>query len=340
MDKKKLRLFECYAGYGGAAFGLKKANIDFESVGYSEIKQSVIDLYNLNHPNIKNYGDITKIDSKDLPDFDIITGGFPCQDVSMAGLRDLTKGRTKTVFKMLEIIKIKKPKYCLLENVAGILSMLDGELLLEIVRQLKNMGYAVSYKLLYSREHGIPQKRPRVWLACQLGRDAFGFNPFPKREELNFFVKDILEQEVDLKYFPSEKMLNYWKSRVNDWSDIIEDIFPTLTVSKATLDNNWVICHSRQPRSGDPKKGGTGQLSCADGTSYTIDTGNSQFIQKFDNSFRYLTPRECFRLMGFLNDEIVFGKLKDSALYQAAGNGWDINLVSKIFKGWIGNTSK
>jgi len=332
---ERLKIFECYAGYGGASFGLQKANIPYECVGYSEIKKSAIELYNLNHPNIKNYGDITKINSNDLPDFDLITGGFPCQDVSIAGLRDLKTGRTKTVFKMLEIIKVKKPKYCLLENVEGILSMLDGELLREIIRQLKSMGYAVSYQLLKSKHYGIPQKRPRVWIACELNKSHFMFTPFPKKEELTFYVKDILEKEVNKKYFPSEKMLSYWKTRVKDWSDIIEDIFPTLTVSKATLDNNWVICHSRYPRSSTSGKGGTGQLSCADGTCFTIDTGNSQFIQQFEKGFRYLTPKECFRLMGFLNDEINFGNLKDTNLYQAAGNGWDINLVSKIFKVWL-----
>lgn len=334
---EKLKLFECYAGYGGASFGLKKANIPFECVGYSEINEKVIDIYNKNHANITNYGDITKIDIKDLPNFDLITGGFPCQDVSIAGLRDLQKGRTKTVFKMLDIIKEKKPTYCLLENVEGILTILNGELLREIVRQLKSMGYAVSYELLKSKDYGTPQKRPRVWIAAELNKQPFGFNPFPKKEELTFYVKDILEKEVDKKYFPSEKMLDYWKTRVKDWSGVIEEVFPTLTVSKATLDNNWVICHSRYPRTGNPKKGGTGQLSCADGTSYTIDCGNSQFIETFEKGFRYLTPKECFRLMGFFNDEIDIEGFSDTQLYKAAGNGWDVNLVSKIFKKWFTN---
>lgn len=101
---------------GGCSFGLQKAKIPFEVVGHSEIKQSVIQIYNRNHQNyfvdrngevdgmelIRNYGDITKINPHDLPDFDLISGGFPCQDVSLAGLRDLSKGRTtKTKFSFI-----------------------------------------------------------------------------------------------------------------------------------------------------------------------------------------------------------------------------------------------
>ncbi len=295
---EKIKLFECYAGYGGTSFGLKKANIPFECVGMSEINKKQIELYNLNHHNIKNYGDITKINVKELPDFDLITGGFPCQDVSIAGLRDLQKGRTKTVFKMLEIIKIKKPKYCLLENVEGILSMLEGELLREIVRLLKSYGYAVSYQLLKSKDYGTPQNRPRVWIACELDKSHFGFNPFPYKEQLELFVNDLLELKIEDKYFPSNKMIKFWESRIGEWSNIIKEISPTLTVSKATLDNNWVK---------DLKT----------------------------NKLRYLTPRECFRLQGFFNDEIKFGDIKDTNLYKSAGNGWDINLVSKIFSKWF-----
>ena len=77
-----LKVLEMFSGYGGASWSLKKANIDFECVGISEIKKSAIQCYNQNFPNIKNFGDITKIVIEDLPDFDLLTGGFPCQDVS------------------------------------------------------------------------------------------------------------------------------------------------------------------------------------------------------------------------------------------------------------------
>ena len=353
MKKKKLRLFECYAGYGGCSFGLERANIDFEIVGYSEIKDSVIEIYNKNHYNyklkgykelIKNYGDITKIDPKKLPDFDLISGGFPCQDVSLAGKRDLSKGRTMSVFDMLEIIRVKKPKYCILENVKGIFSIRGGEFLREIIRELKAMNYAVSYKILNTLEHGIPQNRERVFICCELGRDTFGFNPFPSKEPLNLLLKDLLEDNVDEKYYLDEK--NYdslkksLKRRGKDLKNLIRDKSALCLMSRhpsRCFHDTTLIVHSKQPRSGKGK-GGKGHLMKVGDSSYCVDTKNSQYIEFLDldkNRLRILTPKETFRLMGFINDDININGFSDTQLYEASGNGWDVNLVSKIFRKWL-----
>lgn len=339
---KELKLFECYAGYGGAAFGLQKANINFKTVGFSEIKKSAIELYNLNHPNIKNYGDINKIKPKELPDFDIITGGFPCQDVSMAGLRDLSKGRTNTVFKMLEIIKVKKPKYCLLENVKGVLSMLDGQLIKEIVRQLKNIGYAVSYECLNSKNYGVPQNRERVWIVCELNKTPFGFTPFPKKETETLFVEDILEDKVGEEYYITNKQYlfakEYLKKRngQNISNNINKPISMCLTArgQKRSLHDVNLIIHSKQPRTNTSGKGGSGHLMKNDGYTYCLYSKNSQYLE-YNKKLRVLTPRECFRLMGFFNDEINLNGISKNQLWEAAGNGWDVNLVSKIFSKWL-----
>ena len=125
-----IKLFEMFAGFGGASFALKKAGIPFECVGYSEIDKYAIQCYEQNHCNKEeypdddgipfevlephNYGDCSKIDLKDLPDFDLLTGGFPCQDVSIAGKRDLSKGRTNLYLEILKIAKIKKPMFMVL----------------------------------------------------------------------------------------------------------------------------------------------------------------------------------------------------------------------------------
>lgn len=339
---KKLKVFECYAGYGGCSFGLEKANIDFEIVGYSEIKDSVIEIYNKNHYNykkgykelIKNYGDITKIDPKDLPNFDLISGGFPCQDVSLAGKRDLSKGRTMSVFDMLEIIRVKKPKYCILENVKGIFSIRGGDLLREIIRELKAMGYAVSYKILNTLEHGIPQNRERVFICCERGINNFGFNPFPKKEPLNLLLKDLLEDDVDEKYYLDEKNYESLKKslirRGKDLKNLIRDKSALCLMSRHPSrcfhDTTLIV---QKPRGFN--KGGVHKVCPTIGCN---SWQHNNYLLK-DNRLRILTPKETFRLMGFVNDDIDIDGFSDTQLYEASGNGWDVNLVSKIFERWL-----
>src|SRR3990167_2059050 len=168
-----IKLFEMFAGYGGASFGLMKAGIPFECVGYSEIDKGAIKCYEQNHKG-KNYGDCKGINPNELPDFDLLTGGFPCQDVSIAGNRDLNKGRTNLYLEILRIAKDKKPGYMLLENVKGLLSMnleeneiLHNKLIDKIVRDLKNINYGICWKVLNSKDYGIPQNRERVWFVCK-----------------------------------------------------------------------------------------------------------------------------------------------------------------------------
>ena len=119
---EKIKVFELFAGYDGASFGLKKANIHHEVVGFSEIDKHAIKIFKQNHGDIKNYGDITKINPNDLPDFDLLTGGFPCQSFSIAGKNLGVKDKRGILFfDIIRILKVKKPKYVLLENVKGLL---------------------------------------------------------------------------------------------------------------------------------------------------------------------------------------------------------------------------
>jgi len=297
----KLRLLSTYTGYGGAEFILKKVGIDFEVVSYSEIHSGQIKIYEQNWKGHNNLGDITKVKIEDVPECDMITGGFPCQDVSIAGLRDLSKGRTKSVFKLLEIVKIKKPKYVLLENVQGILSMLDGELLREVIRYLKNIGYAVSYKLLFSKDYGTPQNRPRVWIAAERDICHFGYNPFPKKEELKIKVSDLLEKEVDKKYYLTDKQIEYikYKSKKRN-KPLLKRINPQISTTLST------------------------KQAAAD----------CIFI-KDKKGLRNLTLTESFRLQGFFKDEININGIPKTTVIFSAGNGWEQNVGSKIVKKMI-----
>lgn len=390
-----IKLFEGFAGYGGASFGLQKVGIEFDCVGYSEIDKGAIKCYEQNHKG-KNYGDISKINPEDLPDFDLFTGGFPCQDVSIAGNRDLSKGRTNLYLEILRIVKVKKPKFLVLENVKGLLSMEidEGKLIHKIVRDLQKIGYGVAWKVLNSKDYGIPQNRERVWFVCKLGSWDFMEFQFPEKEKLKIFLKDILEKDVDEKYLLSEKQIKKIKERLNllrkkglGFGEMpIDDvgICSTLTsrdykdggkrikINRIQFDVSGKGYNSQQDRIYDtngimaslpynsPKNKMNIFINCLTeaqsrqgsskeflNTQKFIDTYNNKIkdisptltephhnsLRLYDKGiFRRLTPKECFRLMGFLNDEINLEGLSDTAKYKLAGNGWDVNLVSKIFK--------
>lgn len=420
-----IKIFEMFSGYGGASFGLKKANIPFECIGISEIDKYAIQCFNNNFPNIKNHGDCKKINPSELPDFDLLTGGFPCQDVSIAGNRDLSRGRTNLYLEILRIVREKKPKYILLENVKGLLSMEIDEIKLvhKIVRDLKNIGYGVCYKVLNSKNYGIPQNRERIWFVCKLdGWDFMEFQ-FPEKEKLKIFVKDILEKDVDKKYYLSEKMIKAFIERSDKnvpQPNLLQEqdskLFSTITTkARGRYQDNFIV-HSISNNNGDiqERKDGVGPtLTQAIGmggnkvpfinektrdinkaievaqeiankeqkpiqldlyhlqygemrplstyipqdldvhrclqsgepkellisptltTELAHSTGRQWNAERFyglTNNIRRLTPKECFRLMGFLNDEINLQGLSDTQCYKLAGNGWDVNLVSKIFK--------
>lgn len=431
-----IRLFSMFSGYGGAEHALKKAEIPYQLIGYSEIDKYAIQILenNFSEAKGKNYGDCKNIDTSKLPDFDLLTGGFPCQDVSNAGNRDLSKGRTNLYIEILRIAKDKKPKYIVLENVKGLLSMDLNEndkrqnlLINKIVRDIKSIGYGVIYKVLNSKDYGIPQNRERIWFICKLGGWEFMEFLYPEKEKLNIFVKDILEKDVDKKYYLSQKMLQafekrknqevpqpnilfdddnkptntittksgvryqdnfilYKKHRANEIREY-DNISPCLTeshehkggtnvpfINEKTRDINEAIQiakkmheETKEPiqidlyhlqygeirplssyipqntkvhrclQSGEPKEilYYPQEISPTLTTELAHSTGNTfnpQTFLKLTNQLRRLTPRECFRLMGFLKDEIKLDGISDSQLYKLAGNGWDINLVSKIFK--------
>ncbi len=372
---KKIKLFEMFAGYGGASFGLKKAGIPFESVGFSEIDKYAIQCYNQNHKG-KNYGDCSKIDPNDLPDFNLLTGGFPCQDVSIAGNRDLSKGRTNLYLEVLRVAESKKPKYILLENVKGLLSMEinDRKLHLKIVSDLQKLGYGVVWKVLNSKNYGTPQYRERVWFVCKLGGWDFMEFIFPEKEELNIKLKDVLEDEseVDKKYILTKHQLSFvnykakqgrgefLERRVNqipNYSKCLKTGSQKKYVIEATLINTSLLSSKKKDvnqaielakllseKNKSPmqldiyhlKSGEIRPLSTYIPQDFNVhrclQSGKPKEILIFKDSIRVLTPKECFRLMGFFDDKINLEELSDTQCYRLAGNGWDINVVSKIFK--------
>lgn len=335
-----IRLFESFAGFGGASFALKKVGIPFKTVGYSEIDKYAIQCYEQNHGEVYNYGDITKINPNNLPDFDFFTGGFPCQSFSIAGKREgfESKKTGNLFFDIIRIIKVKQPKYVLLENVKGILSQDDGKTHATVIKELKQAGYGVAWKCLSSKNYGIPQNRERVWYVCKLGGWDFMEFIFPQKTKLKLFLKDILEEKVDEKYYLNE----YQRKRIKERSklrgkDYLKRINPKTAFCLTTRKpvncpaDCTIIVDSPKPRIVDTSKSLTDNLCSNYSNSYCLTTNVSKILET-ENNWRQFTPRECFRLQGFLDDEINLDNISDSAKYKLAGNGWDVNLVSKIMK--------
>ena len=311
MAEKKIRLFDAFTGYGGASWALKKAGIPFEIVGHSEIDHFANKLYELNFKNVKNFGDITDIKPENLPDFDFFTGGFPCQTFSTIGKGQGELDPRGTLFyDIIRICEIKKPDFILLENVKGLITNSHRPTFEKILSELKRIGYHIQWRLLNTRDYGIPQNRERVWIFGSRKSLPFGWRFEPEKEQLKRRMKDLLEKNVNEHYYLSQKQIE----RLTEVTGVIFNVKEPL-------------CFDRYNK-----------FIRKDGTCMTITEPHHNIMRivepKKNGKFRVrkMTPIEHFRFMGFLNDEIDLDGFTYNQLCKCAGNGWDINLVSKIMK--------
>lgn len=162
-----MNYFSMFSGIGGFEYGIQqsKHGDKFKCIGYSEIDKYAIKIYKKNYPNHTNYGDATKINTKELPNFDFLVGGFPCQAFSIAGKRkgfDDTRGTL--FFEIARILQNKKPRYFLLENVKGLLNHDKGKTFQTILKVLNELRYDVSWSIYNSKNYGVPQNRERVFI--------------------------------------------------------------------------------------------------------------------------------------------------------------------------------
>lgn len=165
-NNTKVKVLELFSGINGFRLGMEQANPNkFEFIGQSEIDKYALQISNKNYPNYFNYGDITKINPKELPDFDLLVAGFPCPSFSIAGKRKgLEDVRGQLVFDIIRILRSKKPKMFLLENVKGILSHDKGKTMEIICEELCESGYAIDFEVLNSKNFGVAQNRDRVFI--------------------------------------------------------------------------------------------------------------------------------------------------------------------------------
>ena len=215
--KMMINYLSLFSGIGAFESAMRNLNIPFNLVGFSEIDKYAVKSYCAIHNVLEslNLGDITKIDETKLPKVDFITYGFPCQDISLAGKQqglfndDGTKTRSGLFFDALRIIEHTKPMVAIAENVKNLTSKKFSEQFEIVLKSLEDAEYNNYFKVLNAKDFGIPQNRERVFIISIRKDVDTGIFEFPEGYPLKLRLKDMLEDEVDEKFYLSEKMFNY-----------------------------------------------------------------------------------------------------------------------------------
>ena len=205
-----MKVLELFSGYGSQSLALKRLGIDHKS-DISEIDKYAIDVYNQIHGKTHNWGDITKIDEKELPYYDLITYSFPCQDISNAGKRrGLSKDsgtRSSLLWECERIIESVKPKYLLMENVKPLVGDVNLPNFSIWLKTLEDMGYRNYWQVLNAKDYGIPQNRERVFCVSILKELNTSYG-FPKPIKLNKTLKYLLEDDVAESYYLKQEQVD------------------------------------------------------------------------------------------------------------------------------------
>jgi DNA (cytosine-5)-methyltransferase 1 len=289
-----MKYFSLFSGIGGLDYGLRA----HKCVGISDIKQSSVQIYQRMMGNVKNFGDITEIKPKELPDFDLLVGGFPCQTFSIAGIRKGFGDRKgKMIFYIYDILKEKQPKYVVLENVKGIISHDKGKTIKSVVKLFSNLGYYVRVILLNSLYYGTAQSRERViFLAC---KQDFPMKVPEIRDDTKRF-RDIREKNGHYKFI---KKSEYQQKKLHQ---VYEKGFNTELIGG----------YDR-----------VGILTTKEGCGY-----KAVYEEEIDD-FRLLTPLECERLQGF-PDNWTEGETANNR-YFALGNAVNCKISEYLFKDYL-----
>ena len=211
-----IRVLSLFSGIGAFEKALENLGIEHEVVNYCEIDPYAGKAYSLIHniPQEKNLVDVTKVDTSKLENIDLVTYGFPCQDISIAGKQkgfedeDGNTTRSGLFFEALRIIQDTKPKYAIAENVKNLMSKSFERELDIVLNSLGAAGYNSYIKVLNAKDYGIPQNRERVFIvSIRRDEDDFSFD-FPKSEPLQLRMKDLLEKEVEERYYMSDNAIN------------------------------------------------------------------------------------------------------------------------------------
>ena len=297
-----MKVVSLFSGIGGLDKGFKDAGFDI--IWANDFDKYAAQTYSANYENEIIIGDINDIPLSNIPDCDVLIGGFPCQAFSMMGeQRGFEDARGTLFFRIAEIIKNKsdsgaKPKAIVLENVRALKTHDKGRTFKTIEKILKeDLGYKVFVDVLNSADYGVPQIRNRTYIVCFSNPDASFM--YPEKEPLRISLQDELEDNVDGKYFLSEKILptilsngtGGYKARSEIDLPIARPLCATMAKMHRACQDNYVTQNGR---------------------------------------IRRLTPRECARLQGFSDEFII--PVSDSQAYKQFGNAVTVNVAKAVAK--------
>ena len=320
-----IRVVDLFAGVGGIRLGFTQAAKEFgmntECVFSSEIDEWACKTYRKNFPNDNHDPkcDITTVDAKSLPDFDVLLAGFPCQAFSIAGKRggfDDTRGTL--FFDVARIIKEKQPKAFLLENVKGLTNHRSGKTLQVILNTLReDLGYTVFYKVLNAKEYGVAQLRERIYIVgFKNAGDSFDY-PLPLPQEERKVIRDIIEENpVDARYYLSTSYLAALKAHKARHQALghgfgyevrsLDDVAGTIVCGGMGKERNLIV-DERQ-------------------TDFTVRTHIKGEYNK--EGLRKMTPLEWERLQGF-PDNWTAG-IADVHRYKQMGNSVAVPVIQAV----------
>jgi DNA (cytosine-5)-methyltransferase 1 len=305
-NSQKLSMIDLFAGTGAFTLAFQLTNNVNVLFGNDMVEHSK-KIYDENFDHKLTLKNLNEVNVEDIPSHHILTGGFPCQPFSIAGLQEGFKDERSNVFwKILSIIDYHRPKCVILENVKNLVSHDENKTFTTIKDNLQQRGYYVSYKVLNTAEiTGIPQHRERIYIVCVKSKkvfDKFSLD-FPKIEKKP--VSDFLETSVSDKY--------YYTDKSTTWT-----LVKNAVVKKNTI-YQYRRVYVRENKSSE----------CPTLTANMGGGGHNVPIILDDKGIRKLTPRECFNLQGFPSS-YKLQNLSDSSLYKLAGNAVSVPVVKLI----------
>lgn len=335
LGKKQYKSIDLFCGIGGFRLAMEENSV--KCVFSSDIDIFAQQTYNANFGEIPS-GDITKIEAKDIPAFDILTAGFPCQPFSYAGLCEGFEDETRGTlfFDICRILSYHKPKMFFLENVKGLVSHKNGNTLNIILKKLKDLGYDVHWKVLSSLDYGLPQKRERWY--C-VGFDKKVDFSFPTKINSTPILRDIVDLSEDSN---SLKLTKFELDRIK--------------YHFANCDKQERVQHDNSKYEPNTKKGKYGVFSyqkpdgslrfhvgdvaktqiqeafyaCLDTYAPTIIAGRTPKLWDIE---RKLSVLEAKRLQGFPDDFVM--PVSDSQAYKQLGNSVSVPIIKMILKSMI-----